>query len=70
MVQWNLKGYVVGSILIQTERGEGVKEGIWIPHIYEVARSQLASKPSQDTKSGTCDKSGLSGKWKGVCGLI
>ena len=23
MVQWNLKGYVAGSILIQTDRGEG-----------------------------------------------
>jgi hypothetical protein len=23
MVQWNVKGYVAGSILIQTDRGEG-----------------------------------------------
>jgi len=35
MIQWNLKGYVAGSILIQTDRGEGIKEGIWVPHVYE-----------------------------------
>jgi hypothetical protein len=50
MVQWNLKGYVLGSILIQADRGEGVKEGISIISGYKEWDGH-ASRDRRDAQS-------------------